>query len=89
MGVASAGARTAMARSGGQCSFPACQTAPNLEPLTPGLRTRILNPAVGAGIAQALSWRLRHPGQYLVRLDGEWAHHHQEPAPPAPSPHAF
>ncbi|KAG0726346.1 hypothetical protein GWK47_036811 [Chionoecetes opilio] len=60
----------AMARSGDSAASRHDQTAHNLEPLTPGLRTASKTPAVGAGIAQALSWRLRHPGSKLVRLDG-------------------
>ncbi|KAG0723218.1 hypothetical protein GWK47_043080 [Chionoecetes opilio] len=63
MGVAAAGARTGHGPLWGQCSFPAYQTAHNLEPLTPGLRTRILNPGSGRwDRAGPCPGRLRHPG---------------------------
>ncbi|KAG0702595.1 hypothetical protein GWK47_025080 [Chionoecetes opilio] len=51
-----------MARLGDSDMLPGMTKQPTtLEPLTPGLRTRILNPGMWAGIAQALP-ETRHPG---------------------------
>ncbi|KAG0723455.1 hypothetical protein GWK47_042695 [Chionoecetes opilio] len=52
----------------GDSGFPA-DKSPNLEPLTPGLRTRILNPAVGRWDRAGTVLETTAPRQYLV---GPW-----------------
>ncbi|KAG0718161.1 hypothetical protein GWK47_000809 [Chionoecetes opilio] len=59
-----------MARSGDSAASRHDQTAHNLEPLTPGLRTRILNPASGRWDRAGTVLETTAPRQYLVRLDG-------------------
>ncbi|KAG0723661.1 hypothetical protein GWK47_042256 [Chionoecetes opilio] len=60
----------AMARSGDSAASRHDQTAHNLEPLTPGLRTRILNPGSGRWDRAGIVLETTAPRQYLVRLDG-------------------
>ncbi|KAG0725943.1 hypothetical protein GWK47_037600 [Chionoecetes opilio] len=60
----------AMARSGDSAASRMTQTAHNLEPLTPGLRTRILNPGSGRWDRAGTVLETTAPRQYLVRLDG-------------------
>ncbi|KAG0723273.1 hypothetical protein GWK47_042967 [Chionoecetes opilio] len=60
----------AMARSGDSAASRHDQTAHNLEPLTPGLRTRILNPGSGRWDRAGTVLETTAPRQYLVRLDG-------------------
>ncbi|KAG0725526.1 hypothetical protein GWK47_038453 [Chionoecetes opilio] len=60
----------AMARSGDSAASRHDQTAYNLEPLTPGLRTRILNPGSGRWDRAGTVLETTAPRQYLVRLDG-------------------
>ncbi|KAG0710910.1 hypothetical protein GWK47_021808 [Chionoecetes opilio] len=71
MGVAAAGARTGHGPLWGQCSPSRYdQTAHNLEPLTPGLRTRIQNPGSGRWDRTGTVLESTAPRQYLMRLDG-------------------
>ncbi|KAG0710423.1 hypothetical protein GWK47_022830 [Chionoecetes opilio] len=60
----------AIARSGDSAASRHDQTAHNLEPLTPGLRTRILNPGSGRWDRAGTVLETTAPRQYLVRLDG-------------------
>ncbi|KAG0714683.1 hypothetical protein GWK47_013620 [Chionoecetes opilio] len=60
----------AMARSGDSAASRHDQIAHNLEPLTPGLRTRILNPGSGRWDRAGTVLETTAPRQYLVRLDG-------------------
>ncbi|KAG0730387.1 hypothetical protein GWK47_028365 [Chionoecetes opilio] len=58
-----------MARSGDSAASRHDQTAHNLEPLMPGLRTRILNPGSGRWDRAGTVLETTAPRQYLVRLD--------------------
>ncbi|KAG0723364.1 hypothetical protein GWK47_042840 [Chionoecetes opilio] len=71
MGVAAAGARTGHgAPSGDSAASRHDQKAHNLEPLTPGLRTRILNPGSGRWDRAGTVLETKGTQAYLVRLDG-------------------
>ena len=60
----------AMVRSGDSAAFRHNQTAHNLEPLTPGQRTRIQNPGSRRWDRAGTVLETTAPRQYLVRLDG-------------------
>ncbi|KAG0724299.1 hypothetical protein GWK47_040862 [Chionoecetes opilio] len=59
-----------MARSGDSAASRHDQTAHNLEPSRPALRTRILNPGSGRWDRAGTVLETTAPRQYLVRLDG-------------------